>query len=60
MLAYALYLAFVGAFIAVAALGHMLLFSAVYPNLFGAETDAGTEQAKLGERPSPRAPKIAA
>ena len=60
MLAYALYFAFVGAFIAVAALGHMLLFSAIYPNLFGTETDAGTVGAELGERPSPRAPKIAA
>ncbi len=60
MLAYALYLAFVGAFIAVAALGHLLLFSAIYPNLFGSAADTGTGEAESSERPSPRSPTIAA
>ena len=60
MLAYALYFAFVGAFVALAALGHLLLFSAIYPNLFGTTADTGTDQAELSERQSPRSPKIAA
>ena len=60
MLAYALYIAFVGAFIAVAALGHVLLFSAIYPSLFGTAADAGLEKADLSKRPSPRSPTIAA
>jgi len=60
MLAYALYVAFVGAFIAIAALGHLLLFSAIYPNLFGTAAVTGESEAELGQRPSPRAPTIAA
>ncbi len=35
MLAYAFYVLFVGGFVAIAALGHLLLISALHPNLFG-------------------------
>lgn len=66
MLAYALFIAFVGAFIAIAATGHVLLLMAFYPDLFG-KLDAPAENsgATAGPEPArsaqpPQAPELAA
>jgi hypothetical protein len=66
MLAYALFCAFVAAFVALAVAGHVLLLTAIYPNLFSklavtadpAIESAGGELGRTG-RP-PQAPKLVA
>ncbi|HYI29514.1 MAG TPA: hypothetical protein VD863_16860 [Bradyrhizobium sp.] len=60
MLAYAFMIAFVGAFIALAATGHVLLLMAFYPDLFGlASLDAEPPHAEPADGVQ-RTPKLAA
>ena len=51
---YALYVGFVSVFIAIAALGHVLLLMAVYPSLFGTPqgdmADTGFERHEPAQR----------
>jgi hypothetical protein len=66
MLAYALFLAFAGAFIAIVATGHVLLLMAFYPELFGKlDARAKNNGAPAGPKPGrsaqpPQAPELAA
>ena len=58
---YAIYVAFVSVFTAIAALGHALLLVAVYPNLFGTPlSDVAETEFATRERASPRNPGLAA
>ena len=55
MLAYALFFAFVSAFVVIAAVGHFLLLAATYPDWFG-NAGAPAENAVETGRPSLEGP----